>query len=113
MVRKLLKSYQNNKLILDQYENEIVTKLKSIPHFLDEVLIKNLQSFTGLGKKSKSYGEEEPASGLWGTLDPFKFRKYIQISKNNVQQGLGKISEITSRFRKVSCIHQNKNYYQF
>ncbi|KAF2885402.1 hypothetical protein ILUMI_20800 [Ignelater luminosus] len=74
-----------------QYQNDIKRQLRSIPHFLDNVLVKDLQSLTGLGRKGQN---NESASGLWTLLEPLKFIKYTAVE--SVTEGLNKISEITA-----------------
>lgn len=78
-------------LLLGQYQNEIVSKLKSVPNFLENILVRNLQSFTGLGKTEG----KQRASSLWNIIDPLHFRTYVSVAKNNLKEGLWKISEIT------------------
>lgn len=83
---------------LGQYENDIKRKLRSVPHFLDNVLVKDLQSLTGLGRKGQS---NDSASGLWNLnlLEPLKFVKYT--AAKSVTEALNKISEITGKVEHI------------
>lgn len=84
---------ETKKAVQGNYKNEIISKLTTIPNFLDQVLVKNLQSFIGLKNGSLNNGI---TGKLLNTLDPLQFGNYLQVSKNNIQEGLGKIAEATA-----------------
>ncbi|XP_017770157.1 PREDICTED: carboxylesterase 4A-like isoform X2 [Nicrophorus vespilloides] len=79
---------ETKRAVNGKYREEIVKKLHNIPNFLDYVLIKNLQNFTTIANNSL-------LGGFFNILEPLKFRNYVQIEKNNVLEGLSKISQAT------------------
>lgn len=87
--------------LIGQYKNEIVSKLQTIPNFLDKTLIKNLQSLTGLETNADN---KSNTAQVWNILDPLQFRNYLKVPKNNIQEGVNKISEVTGTTKCVSCV---------
>jgi carboxylesterase type B len=71
-----------------QYKDEIVKKLRGVPDFLDKVLVKNLQDSLGLQSNNNT-------RRVLSLLDPKQFKNYLEYSKSNIHEGLGKISEAT------------------
>ena len=75
----------------NQFKDEIIKNLKKIPDFLDKVVVKNLQSALGI-----EFNKNTSAGNLLGLLDTNQFKNYLSYQKDNLVQGLGKISEATS-----------------
>lgn len=93
-------NYKDDNLLhfIGKYKEEIKSKLRSVPNFLDKILIKNLQSLTPL-----SSGEGGNETNFWSILDPLNFRNYLKVTKNNLQEGVEKISEITGILTMIHC----------
>lgn len=81
--------------ILGNFRNEITAKLK-IPDFLNNALIQNLQDVIGLRGSDNKNGNNT-LSGLWSNLNVLQFKNYIQTKKNDIEEGLNKIAEVTSK----------------
>lgn len=80
--------------ILGIFRNEISAKLK-IPDFLNKALIQNLQNVIGL--KGNDDSGNNTLSGFWNNLNVLQFKNYIQTKKNDIEEGLNKIAEATSK----------------
>lgn len=80
-------------MFLGQYHEEIEKQLNTVPHYLDQVLVKKLQSLTGLGVEDTKDKSDKKGEKLWTMMDPTTFASYLQVSNNNVQEFLGKTSE--------------------
>ncbi|KAB0805013.1 hypothetical protein PPYR_01983 [Photinus pyralis] len=74
-----------------KFGKEIKEKLQSVQHYLDQVLVKKLQSFTSFGKNLAN----QTLHNIWSVLDPLKFRKYVNVGRNNIQEGLVRVAEMT------------------
>ncbi|CAH0551297.1 unnamed protein product [Brassicogethes aeneus] len=91
--------HETSRAVHGQYKDEVLEKLKTIPNFLDKVLIKNLQGFLVRGSNKNQTGTSK--NNLFGILGGvgdslLNFRNYIQVKKNDLKEGLSKISEATS-----------------
>lgn len=77
-------------------KSDIVTKLTTIPEFLENNFIKSMQKFVQI-PKIPLQTTIDLTSNLTGlvlnALDPFKFRKYIQVPKNDITAAVQKIAE--------------------
>lgn len=78
-----------NFVYLGQYKNELISKIKTVPNFLNEVLVKNLQNFTILPKRENS------TSALNNAFDVHEFGNYLKTESRDVHENLDKISEAT------------------
>ncbi|KAF5274800.1 hypothetical protein FQR65_LT00383 [Abscondita terminalis] len=77
-----------------KFEKEILTKLQTVKHYLDDVLIKSLQIFTPL-KSNKMFNSSTGLLSMFKKLDPFQFRNYVTVKRNDLREGLSKIAEMT------------------
>ncbi|KAK5647280.1 hypothetical protein RI129_002172 [Pyrocoelia pectoralis] len=83
---------ETKRAIHGKFGEEIKEKLQSVQHYLDEVLVQKLQSFTSFGKKAVN---QTLHNNLLNVLDPFKFRNYVKVARNNLQEGISRIAEMT------------------
>ncbi|GJQ76573.1 hypothetical protein Trydic_g2270 [Trypoxylus dichotomus] len=81
---------ETKRAVNDQFKKEIVANLKTIPNFLNKVLIKNLQSLSGLTTSVTNQNNV-----FWNILDPLNFRPYMQSTSNSIVDNLSKVSEAT------------------
>lgn len=86
---------ETKRAVESQYQSEIIEKLKGIPNFMDQVLIKNLQNCTHINDAAKNGTKQ--SGGYFNLLNPLQFRNYLKIARNNFIQGLSKIAEATSK----------------
>lgn len=66
-------------------------------------MVRNLQTLTGLDTELGRTENQTETKTLWSLVDPTKFHNYLQISKNNIQEGISKISEATGN--KIETLH--------
>ncbi|KAL3288103.1 hypothetical protein HHI36_002553 [Cryptolaemus montrouzieri] len=80
------------------FKNDIFKSLTTIPDFLETHLIASLQKLIELPKiplfpaTNNTFGLD----GLLQTLNPGKFRKYVQVAPNDFRSAFSKIAEVTT-----------------
>ncbi|CAG9813114.1 unnamed protein product [Phaedon cochleariae] len=77
------------------YMNEdIIKKLKTVPNYIENVLVNNLKGFIPL--KNHLQEVKQNAENLITGLIPLNFKNYLQHNKDNLFESLEKISDITN-----------------
>lgn len=89
MIKRWHKNFNLN--FLGQYRDEIVSKVKAIPNFLNEVLVKNLQDITIFNDNKNN----TTSSSALNILDFHQFGNYLKTKTRDVYENLDKIAEAT------------------
>lgn len=89
---------ETKKACQGQFKDQILNKLKTVPNFLDTVLVSKLQKGLSFGRAGSSpangTGKGGPSlGGLFSVLDPLQFTNYLKVG--SLGEGLDKISEVT------------------
>ncbi|KAI4467459.1 carboxylesterase [Holotrichia oblita] len=82
---------ETKRAVNDKFKEEIESQLKSIPGYINEVLVEELQTLTGLGLSNANY-----TNPFWSVLDPLNFRPYLQSASNSIVDSFSKVSEATT-----------------
>lgn len=78
-------------VFVGQFRDEIVSKVKALPNFLNEILVQNLQTVT----------ENSNTSSLFNNVLDFKaFGNYLKTKTRDVYENLDKIAEATGTSNK-------------
>lgn len=79
-------------IFLAQFQDEIVSKVKAIPNFINEVLVNNLQGIAMLNSENK-----ENSSSILNILDFHEFGNYLKLKTKDIYENLDKIAEATGK----------------
>lgn len=87
---------ETKKAVNGRYKDEFLSKLKSVPDFLEKHLISKLHDFIGLQKLKNTNGTQKTSGIFSSVLNPLQFKNYLQTKANNAHERLEKISEATA-----------------
>lgn len=82
---------ETKKVIHGKYREEILNKLRHVPEFLNNVLVKNLQEFVAIHRLRRSKASEK----FLQLLNVSEFRNYIHAKANDYKEGLMRVAEAT------------------